>query len=434
MCVFDHSTLQFLAVNQAMIDHYGYSRETFLSMSIHDITPGEEVNAARASIATLSANRPHTGRVWRHIKADGSEILIAAYSRGIQYANRNARLTAVIDVTERAKADQELSAARTFLEQIIDNVPLAVTVKDTSQRFVLINRTAEEYWGLSRSEAMGRTVADVFGEERARQVAERDKAALDADGPVYLGDHSKIGHGDQDRIFSSHRVAVRDAQGKPTYIIGVMEDVTERRRAEQQIEYLAHFDSLTELPNRAAFTMRLAATIQAAEKSGDSFALLFLDLDRFKEVNDVFGHGAGDALLLEVAKRLNHAAEGAFVARLGGDEFTLIVEGPQPSTGGGRGQSRAVDAVATKITVEDRQLARRASASESHSIRPMLATPRCCSPTPMRRSIAQKRKAAARPASSKPTWTCSFANGARCSRTFRWPSKPARYPCTISRR
>ena len=356
MCVFDHTTLQFLAVNQAMIDHYGYSRDQFLAMSIHDITPLEELDAARASIATLSASRLHTGRTWRHLKADGAEILIAAYSRGIEYQNRRARMTAVMDVTERVKVDQELRSTRTFLEQIIDNVPLAVTVKDVKdQRFVMMNRTAEAYWGVPRGEAVGKTVAELFGEERARHVADRDRAAIEADGPVYLGDHGKIGRGDQDRIFSSHRVAVRDPQGKPVYILGVMEDVTERRRAEERIEHLAHFDSLTELPNRANFTMRLAGTIEAAEKSGGSFALLFLDLDRFKEVNDVFGHSAGDALLLEVAKRLNQAADGAFVARLGGDEFTLIVEGPQPSSAS-TVANRVLSLMSEEVAVEDRNL------------------------------------------------------------------------------
>ena len=236
MCVFDHDTLEFLAINQAMIDHYGYSREQFVSMSIHDITPPEERDTARASIATLGRNRSHTGRVWRHLKADGTEILIAAYSRGIDYQNRKARLTAVIDVTERGKAEEELRSTRAFLEQIIDNVPLSITVKDVSQsRFVMMNRTAEQYWGVPRAEAIGKTVADIFGEERARHVAERDNAALEADGPVYLGEHRKVGHGDQDRTFSSHRVAVRDPQGRPTYVLGVMEDVTDRKRAEDEL-------------------------------------------------------------------------------------------------------------------------------------------------------------------------------------------------------
>jgi diguanylate cyclase (GGDEF)-like protein/PAS domain S-box-containing protein len=461
MCVYDHKTLRFLAVNQALIDHHGYSREQFLSMSIHDITPSEEREAARASIATLNQNISHSGRTWRHIKADGSEILIAAYSRGIDYENHSARLNAIIDVTERVRAEEQMRATRAFLEQIIDNVPLSITVKDAvNLRFVMMNRTAEQYWGVPREEAIGKTVAEVFGEARARDVAERDQAALEADGPVYLGEHRKVGRGDQNRTFASRRVAVRDAQGKPTYVLGVMEDVTERRRAEddlrrtrafldtvienvpamlfvkepenlrymlmnragerllgvsrdqiigkndhdllpatdadiavardrellrsgeqpdivheepihtahngtrllstkrivvfdqdakpqyllgvaedvterklaeERIEHLARFDSLTELPNRAAFTMRLAEAIKASEASGNSFALLFLDLDRFKEVNDVFGHSVGDALLQEVANRLKHAAGDAFVARLGGDEFTLIVEGPQPA-------------------------------------------------------------------------------------------------------
>jgi diguanylate cyclase (GGDEF)-like protein/PAS domain S-box-containing protein len=462
MCVYDHNTLRFLAVNQALIDHHGYSREQFLSMSIHDISPPEDREAARASIATLSGDISHTGQTWRHVKADGREILIAAYSRGIDYENHSARLNAIIDVTERTRAEQQMQATRAFLEQIIDNLPLSITVKDAEHlRIVMMNRTAEQYWGVPRDEAIGKTVAEVFGEEMARDVFERDKAALKADGPIYLGEHRKVGRGDQDRMFASRRVAVRDAQGKPTYVLGVMEDVTERRRAEddlrrtrafldtvienvpamlfvkepeelrymlmnragekllgvcreqiigkndhdllpatdadiaaardhellrsaewpdivheepihtphngtrlvstkrivvldqdskpqyllgvaediterklaeERIEHLARFDSLTELPNRAAFTMRLAEAIQASEGSGNSFALLFLDLDRFKEVNDVFGHGVGDALLQEVANRLKQAAGDAFVARLGGDEFTLIVEGPQPAS------------------------------------------------------------------------------------------------------
>jgi len=490
MCVFDQGTLQYLAVNQALIDHHGYSREQFLSMSILDLTPPEERDAARASIATLNRDISHTGRVWRHLRADGTEILIAAYSREIEYDGRKARLTAIIDVTERVRAEEELRSTRAFLEQVIDNVPLAITVKDAEHlRFVMMNRTAESYWGVPRTEAIGKTVAELFGEERARFVAGRDYAALEADGPVYLGEHRKVGRGDQDRMFSSHRVAVRDAHGRPTYVLGVMEDVTERRRAqddlrrtrafldtvienvpamlfvkdpnelrymlvnragerllgvsrdqiigksdhdllpqaeadiaaerdreilrsaeqsdivneepihtrhngtrllstkrivvldqdskpqyllgvaediterkvaEARIEHLAHFDSLTELPNRAAFTVRLAEAIQTAERTGNSFSLLFLDLDRFKEVNDVFGHGVGDALLLEVASRLKQAAEGAFVARLGGDEFTLIVEGPQPAAVSAAAQ-RILELIAAEIHIEDRRL--RASVS-----------------------------------------------------------------------
>jgi diguanylate cyclase (GGDEF)-like protein len=111
------------------------------------------------------------------------------------------------------------------------------------------------------------------------------------------------------------------------------EDVTERRRAEKQIAYMAHHDILTDLPNRVAFTERFAAVLDQASVTGESFAVLCVDLDRFKEVNDVFGHSVGDGLLREVSRLLRAAAGDAFLARLGGDEFTLIVAaGPQPAT------------------------------------------------------------------------------------------------------
>ena len=115
-------------------------------------------------------------------------------------------------------------------------------------------------------------------------------------------------------------------------MISVINDLTERKRSEQRLEHMVHHDTLTDLPNRTAFNDCIVSTIGLAAVSNDSFALLCMNLDRFKTVNDVFGHAVGDALLREVARRLGAACQGAFFARLGGDEFAAITPtGTQPA-------------------------------------------------------------------------------------------------------
>ena len=114
-------------------------------------------------------------------------------------------------------------------------------------------------------------------------------------------------------------------QGKAG-LVSVAFDVTERNRAEQKVRYLASHDLLTELPNRAAFDARLATSMQHSGDAGDTFAVLCIDLDHFKEVNDLFGHSTGDAVLQEASRRLRQAAQGAYVARVGGDEFIAVTE------------------------------------------------------------------------------------------------------------
>ena len=118
--------------------------------------------------------------------------------------------------------------------------------------------------------------------------------------------------------------------------VTTVEDITEQKRAEKRIAHIAHHDSLTGLHNRAAFSDYLATTIDETLRADGTFAILCLDLDRFKEVNDLYGHLVGDALLREVARRLQAVADGAFLARVGGDEFIVITVGAEQAAAVGQ--------------------------------------------------------------------------------------------------
>jgi diguanylate cyclase (GGDEF)-like protein len=138
--------------------------------------------------------------------------------------------------------------------------------------------------------------------------------------------------------------------------VATHEEITERKRSEARIAHLAHHDVLTNLPNRAAFNERFATTLEQARKSTEQFTLVCLDLDRFKFVNDLFGHTVGDALLCEVANRLKVAVGGAFLARIGGDEFTIIVTGSQPLDATSRLAERIVASLGDPIQIDTQKL------------------------------------------------------------------------------
>ena len=138
--------------------------------------------------------------------------------------------------------------------------------------------------------------------------------------------------------------------------VTTVEDITEQKRAEKRIAHIAHHDSLTGLHNRAAFSDYLAMTIDESLRTAGTFAILCLDLDRFKEVNDLYGHLVGDALLREVARRLQAVAEGAFLARVGGDEFIVITVGDAQAAAAGQLALQLKTALSGDIEIDGRQL------------------------------------------------------------------------------
>src|SRR3982075_1623797 len=227
----------------------------------------------------------------------------------------------------------ELGRTQNFLDTIIENMPVSIAVKDArDQRYVLINRSAEAIFGMARGDLIGKHVDDPSNKEVADALFPRGGEASHAGDLQVLDEHVVDTHHNGKRILATKNLSIADEIGEPRYLLSVSEDITERKQAEARIEHLAHHDTLTDLPNRTAFTEHLTRAIEISRRGGESFAVLSLDLDRFKEVNDVFGHAVGDDLLREFSRMLRELAGDAFLARLGGDEFILITpNGDQPA-------------------------------------------------------------------------------------------------------
>ena len=228
------------------------------------------------------------------------------------------------DVTEQRRTEHDRDQNRAFLDLIIDNVPSAIFVKGTIDRkYVLVNRAGERFWGIPRQDMIGKSAEEVFPDIEARKIEARDDELLQS-GTSLFDEREILTPCDGVRSISSRRLTIRDKSNVARYVLGVIDDVTERKAAEARIAQLAHFDPLTNLPNRTLFREQLERELSFVRR-GAQLAVLYLDLDHFKSINDTLGHPAGDELLKAVAQRLRGCLrESDLIARLGGDEFAIV--------------------------------------------------------------------------------------------------------------
>lgn len=270
------------------------------------------------------------------------------------------------DITDRRSLSQELESTKKFLELVVDNIPVALIVEQVKDgRYLLANRSAETILNRRREEATGLTASDIFNAKEAKLIIARDEAAIKKRGMIT--EEHPISTKDGLRLFLTRRATVLSDAGEPQYLIKTHEDVTDRRQTESRMAHMAYHDGLTDLPNRAAFLQALTQMIEACEGTSEEFAVLCVDLDGLKEVNDVFGHALGDKLLIEVAQRLQDSARGGVVARLSGDEFGLIIDGKQPEAGLALAQQIG-EAVAREFQIDGRPV--RAGVTTGMSIFP----------------------------------------------------------------
>lgn len=307
-------------------------------------------------------------------------LTILAYAVGLSavayQVHRSLRRSAQLHL-ENADLVADLQQARRGLEQLVERrgaeldavmqtVPVAVWLAhDPEARRITSSRCAAEMLRLEPKAAEALSAPEKEWPGHIQVLREDQEVAVE-DMPLRRAARGETVQGEELRVVFDNgaffdmlisAATVRDAGGKPTGAVGAAMDITERKRAEEQVRHLAHHDQLTGLPNRVLLHERLHQALGLARSSGSRLGLLLLDLDHFKDINDTLGHPAGDGLLRAAAERFRRALRpGDTLARLGGDEFAVVL----PGLAGGQGAAvlaqRLIDALAGPFVLEAQEV------------------------------------------------------------------------------
>ncbi len=259
------------------------------------------------------------------LRQDGAVYPLEIRGKSIPYRGRIVRVAEFRDVTERRRAEERQRLAAAVFEAARE----AIVVTDIDGNIVAINPACIAMTGYAEAEVRGQSLRMLQSDRQSETYYDAIWRTVARDG-VWQGEfwsRSKDGG-----LFLALVTfcEVRDAANQLAHYLIVATDITHQKETEQRIEHLAYYDALTDLPNRALLTQRAELALALADRRREELAVLFLDLDRFKEVNDSLGHAEGDALLVQAAARLRELMrETDTICRLGGDEFVLLL----PDTG-----------------------------------------------------------------------------------------------------
>lgn len=229
-------------------------------------------------------------------------------------------------IAEHLASEESWQSERTLFRAMIDQVPDYLFVKDRGSRFVLANRAVAEDLGLSPKDLIGKTDFDLHPPALAARFFADDQGVIERQEPLIDIEEFVVDSSGRQKHLLTSKLPLRNEKGEVVGMVGISRDVTDRKRAEDQIHHMAHHDALTGLPNRTLLLDRLGQALRHASRAKSTLTVVFIDLDNFKSVNDSLGHAAGDMLLKTIAGRLVGAVRDTdTVARLGGDELVLLI-------------------------------------------------------------------------------------------------------------
>ncbi|HKB63344.1 MAG TPA: EAL domain-containing protein [Burkholderiales bacterium] len=321
----DPVNMKVIDINDTACRKLGYTREELLSLAPQDVISISREELSRIYTRLIQGGEGDTAVGGWYRRKDGSRFPVEAFRRAVQSEGSHVIVAVVRDVTERRAAEEELRRFRLAMDNSADMI---VLIDRATMRFVDVNETACKLLGYSREELLRMGPQDVlpvgredlersYDELIARPAGSADAFVAGMKSHYVCKDGSLL-------PFESTRHVLRSEE--TTLIAAISRDIRARLAIEEKVSYLAQFDALTGLPNRNLFQDRLTQAMALAKRNDWPMAVLFIDLDRFKLVNDTLGHGAGDKLLKEAAGRLRSCVRASdTVGRLGGDEFAAIL-------------------------------------------------------------------------------------------------------------
>jgi len=304
---------------------YGYLAHEMIGKPITILLPADRPDEMTAILEKIKAGKNLKHYETVRVRKDGKQIPIDLTISPINDASGSVVGVSTIarDITERIKAEERLQ----LWSRVLDQSAEGIFICDPQERILLVNTAFEKLTGFSGEEALGKTprILQSGRQERTFYVDMWKRVLETGTWSGEMWNRRKSGELYVEWLSIS---AVYDPKGVVTHYVGVFSDITVRKQAEERMAHLAHYDALTDLPNRVLLIDRLHQLIKAAERRKYKVAVVSIDLDRFKEVNDSLGYDAGDLLLQTLAKRFSNVMRGEdTLARIGGDEFVVVIQG-----------------------------------------------------------------------------------------------------------
>ncbi|MCJ7547123.1 MAG: PAS domain S-box protein [Deltaproteobacteria bacterium] len=316
--------------NSAYADMLGYTVKELLALSpkqVKNLVHPDDQEIAWGHVRDRIDGKPAPPHYeFRIIRKDGSVRWVETFPSRIEYQGRPALQVAMIDITERKLAEATLKNSEERYRTLVESSTDAILMLDRERNAVTSNQAFLDLFGYQKSEVEGQSIRIVHpSEESFRAYGKATYPLVERVGS--LREEWDLMRKDG-TIFSAEIVTspIRSLDGTTTGYICIIRDITARKRAEEELAYMATHDSLTGLPNRTLFSDRLTMALTQGRRSKKNLAVMLLDLDYFKDVNDTLGHSMGDHLLRAVGNRLSGLLrKGDTIARIGGDEFLLLL-------------------------------------------------------------------------------------------------------------